>query len=190
MPRFFKSGPETGGDSNKVTAMSLYGELTGAARVVLLLAVPLLPGCVSLQVESLVGEPYRARPDGTVVQALEAEPAQPHVKLARLIATSQSADEDDLRNKIMARARQLGADAVVLGKADVLEGMGTGMGQSYGSTLDPGVPNSVFGGLGSGMPFFFDPWTYVQSTSDREEWTLYLSGVAIRYLDERAPGGV
>ncbi len=184
---FFAGAKNSGKAGTHVSFLHIV--LVGAARWSLpLAAVTLLAGCVSVRVEPLAREPYQARPEGTMVQALQAEPGQPHVKLARLIATSQSADEDDLRDKILARARLLGADAVVLGKADVIEGMG--MGQSYGSTLDPEVPNSIFGGLGSGMPFFFDPWTYVQSTSDRQEWTLYLSGVAIRYLDGSAPGGV
>ncbi len=60
------------------------------------------------------------------MQWLESEPDSPHVKLARIIATSQSADEDELREKILARAATLGADAVVMGKSDVLESVGTG----------------------------------------------------------------
>ena len=59
------------------------------------------------------------------MQWLESEPDSPHVKFARIIATSQSADEDELREKILARAATLGADAVVMGKSDVLESVGT-----------------------------------------------------------------
>lgn len=129
--------------------------------------------------------PIRPRLGQQSPAALEIEPARPHIKLARLIATSESADEDALRDKILASAGRLGADAVVMGKADVIEDMG--LGQTYQSTNSPEVQSSLFGGLGSGMPFFFDPWTYTQGTTDRTDWILYLSGVAIRYEDGGAP---
>jgi hypothetical protein len=108
------------------------------------------------------------------VEVLQAEPSRPHVKLARLTATSESADEDAARGKSLAYAHRLGADAVLLGKADVIETMGQG--SSYHSTLPPGMQSSIFGGMASGTPFFFDPWTYLQAPTDRVEWTLYLSG--------------
>jgi hypothetical protein len=142
-------------------------------------------GCVSVHVEPLVLEPYPPRLDGQPPVALQGEPARPNVKLARLIATSESADEDALRGKILQVAGKMGADAVVMGKADVLEG--ADLGQTYQSTNSPEVSSSLFGGLGSGVPFFFDPWTYVQAPTDRVEWTLYLSGIAIRYKDGAEP---
>lgn len=145
-----------------------------------LAASVLLAGCVSVQVEPLSSVRYPPRPDGTVIEALQTEPSRPHVKLARVTGTSESADEDAVRDKILAYAHRLGADAVVLGKADVIETMGQG--SSYQSTTPPDLQSSVFGGMGSGMPFFFDPWTYTQAPTDRVEWTLFLSGVAIRYV--------
>lgn len=151
-----------------------------------LAAAWLLAGCVTVQVETLSQDRYPALPSDRVVEVLRAEPARPHVRLARVTATSEYADEDALRDKIVAYARRFGADAVVLGKADVIESMGQG--QSYQSTLPPDMQSSIFGGMGSGMPFFFDPWTYAQASSDRVEWTLYLSGVAIRYMTDHGPG--
>ena len=62
------------------------------------------------------------------MQWLESEPDSPHVKLARIIATSQSADEDELREKILARAATLGADAVVMGSVTRYVKVGHGSG--------------------------------------------------------------
>ena len=93
-------------------------------------AVP--SGCVTLQIEPLTHETYPPHV-GDPVQLLETEPLSPHIKLARIIATSQSADEDRMKGKILARARTLGADAVVMGKFDILESMGEG--PLYESTL-------------------------------------------------------
>ncbi|MDE3118214.1 MAG: hypothetical protein KGL03_04275 [Nitrospirota bacterium] len=147
-----------------------------------------LTGCVSVQVEPLSLQPYPPRPGGATPMALEAEPAQAHVNLARFIATSNSdyVDEDTLRGKILAAADRYGADAVVMGKYDLIES--TRLGQTYQSTNAPGLGNSLFGGMGSGMPFFFDPWTYVQAPVDRVEYLQYQSGVAIRYVDGARPG--
>jgi len=137
-------------------------------------------GCVTVQVEPYVLEPFPPRPGQTPV-ALDGEPARPHVKIARLIATSSSADDDRMQGKILSTAGRMGADAVVMGKSDVIES--TGLGQSYQSTNAAGTGSSLFGGMGSGVPFFFDPWTYVQAPVDRVEYINYLSGVAIRYKD-------
>lgn len=150
------------------------------ALAVLLLAAEGLSACVSVQVEPYVLEPYPPRAQAPV--ELEAEPSRPHLKLARLVATSSSADDDALRSKIRSYAGEMGADAVVLGKADVIESQG--LGQTYQSTNAAGFgPGSVFGGMGSGMPFFFDPYTYVQAPVDRVEYLQYRSGLAIRYND-------
>lgn len=155
---------------------------------VMFLALAGLVGCVSVQVEPLSLEPYPPRPAGTAPAALEAEPAQSHVNLARFIATSDSdyVDEDTLRGKILAAAGRYGADAVVMGKYDLIES--NGLGQTYQSTNAPGLGNSLFGGMGSGMPFFFDPWTYVQASVDRVEYVQYQSGIAIRYKDGATTG--
>lgn len=162
--------------------------LRTASGCTLFLALAWLAGCVSVQVEPLSLEPYPPRPGGAPPASLEAEPAQPHVNLARFIATSDSdyVDEDQLRGKILTAAGGYGADAVVMGKYDLIES--NGMGQTYQSTNAAGVQNSLFGGMGSGMPFFFDPWTYVQAPVDRVEYLQYQSGIAIRYKDATRAG--
>ena len=149
-------------------------------------AIGLLVGCVAVRVEPLTHETYPPRAAVDQVQWLEQEPASPHVKLAKIIATSETADEDRLRDKILARAGALGADAVVLGKSDVLESMGSG--PLYESTLGPAANSfsPYAGGWGWWNPFYYDPWSFVQGAADQTGRTAYLSGTAIRYVHGEA----
>lgn len=160
--------------------------LNRATRFGLILsAFLLLVACVSVRVEPLTHESYPPRASREPVQWLETEPGSPHVKLARIIATSQSADEDRLRDKILARASMMGADAVVLGKSDVLESMGPS--PLYESTLGPAAGNfsPYAGGWGWWNPFYYDAWSFVQGASDQTGRTEYLSGTAIRYESQK-----
>ena len=134
-----------------------------------------------IRVKPLSAEQYAARPEYAVIDELNAEPERPYTKIAKLIATTQTDDEETVRQKMLEKGGTLGADAVVITKVDVLRHMGT---PRFQSTLDPEVRASVFsGGPGSGIPMFFDPWTYQQTQQDGTTWTLFLSGVAIRYVD-------
>lgn len=165
---------------------SFGGWLNRTARYGLILsAFLMLTACVSVRVEPLTHESYPPRGSGEPVQWLETEPASPHIELARIITTSQSADEDRLRDKILARAGTLGADAVVLGKFDVLESMGPS--PLYESTLGPAADSfsPYAGGWGWWNPFYYDPWSFVQGGADQTGRTEYLSGTAIRYQEER-----
>lgn len=165
------------------TAVRTSESIAANVRVVVLTAMLVLaPGCVSVRVEPLTQQHYPPRTGNQPVQTLSADPSRASVKLARIVATSQTADEDALRQRILTRARQLGADAVVLGKIDVLESFGSS--PLYESTLSPiGVGNgsSVWGPWGWWDPFYLDPWSYVQGAADQREWTTYLSGIAIRF---------
>jgi hypothetical protein len=145
---------------------------------VMLFALLTLAACVSIRVEPLTREVYPPNSDRKHVQWLETEPQAPHVKLARIIATSQSADEDEMRDKILARAATLGADAVVLGKSDVLESVGTGAIPQ--STMGPAEGSS-----GGWWPFYYDRWSFAQASVDETGLTEYLSGTAIRYLIDK-----
>lgn len=136
-----------------------------------------LAGCVSVRVEPLTGEVFPPN-SSKHVQWLESEPDSPHVKLARIIATSQSADEDEMREKILAHAATLGADAVVMGKSDVLESVGTGAAPQ--STMGP-----AGGSFGGWWPFYYDRWSFTQSSVDETGLTEYLSGTAIRYTNDK-----
>ena len=155
----------------------------------ILSAVLGLVACVSVRVEPLTHESYPPRISGEPVQWLETEPGSSYIELARIIATSQSADEDRLRDKILARASMMGADAVVLGKSDVLESMGSG--PAYESTLGPAEDSfSPYAGGWGGWPFYYDPWSFEQVAADQIGRTEYLSGTAIRYVSQKeAPHG-
>ena len=143
-----------------------------------------LVACVSIQVEPLSDRHFPAESESQPMPVLDAEPARPHLKLARIIATRQNASEDRLKENILSRARTLGADAIVLGTVDMIESMGTG--SAFQNTMSAtGVSTSLFGGWWS--PFYLDPWTYQQTSSDQTSWTMYLSGVAIKYLATDEP---
>lgn len=136
-----------------------------------------------IRVKPLADVQYAPKSQNTVVEELANEPQRPYTKIAKLIATTQTDDEQTVREKMVEKARTLGADAVFITKVDVLKHMGH---PRFQSTLDPEVQYSIFtGGPGSGIPLFFDPWTYQQTQQDGTTWTLFLSGVAIRYADSR-----
>lgn len=137
-----------------------------------------LTGCVSVRVEPLTHETYPPKKNSESLQWLESEPETPHLKLARIIATSQTADEDQLRKRILARAARLGADAVIMGKSDVLENVGAGSAPQ--STMGPAEGSS-----GGWWPFYYDRWSFAQSPTDETGFTEYLSGTAIRYVNEK-----
>jgi hypothetical protein len=139
--------------------------------------------CVSVKVDPLVPATFEPRAGKAQVATLDREPDQSHVEIARIIATSEHVSEETLRDKILSRAKELGADAVILGKADVRHFYGQG--PSYQSTAGPaGVSTSPFSGGGYWNPFRMDAWTFMQSAAGGESWTLHLSGVAIRYVSE------
>ena len=160
--------------------MAVRAVIVAARCSPLLYICALLSGCVSIRVEPLTQESYPPRERSARVQVLQTEPSTAHIKLARIIATSDSADEDQMREKILARAKTLGADAVVMGKFDILESMGAG--PLYESTLGPTADSfgSYSGGWGW-WPFYYDPWSFVQGSADQIGRTEYLSGVAVRF---------
>lgn len=150
----------------------------------LVFAAIVLSGCVSVRVEPLTHAAYAPRTNGNPVQWPDTEPNVPFIKLARIVATSDSADEEQLREKILARAGTLGADAVVMGKFDILESMGPSL--LYQSILGPTADsyNLYSSSWGWWNPFYYDPWSFVQSDADQVERTEYLSGTAIRYVND------
>ncbi len=114
-------------------ARTAQGIAPGVRAVALTIILGLVPGCVSVRVEPLTQQHYPPRNGIEPIQVLSAEPFRPSMKLARIVATSQTVGEDALREHILTRARQLGADAVILGKVDVLESIGPS--PLYESTL-------------------------------------------------------
>ena len=175
-PFSFRSVDEVFDDARTPCRCVLSIPCCQALRGVMLLGLLALAACVSVRVEPLTTEIYPPNSSAAQVKWLKFTPDAPHVKLARIIATSQSADEDALREKILARAATLGADAVVMGKSDVLESVGTGT-----------VPQSTMGPAGGSgwWPFYYDRWSFAQGSVDETGLTEYLSGTAIRYLHDQ-----
>lgn len=138
--------------------------------------------CVSVQMAPLTKQTYPPKPSSEPVEILETDPSQSYIKLAQITATSESAEEETLRDRILSRARQIGADAVVLGKADYTRSLGPS--PLFESTLSPAGTNySPYWG-GWWNPFYLDPWSFEQASADQARWTLYLSGLAIRYVQQ------
>lgn len=139
--------------------------------------------CVSVQMAPLTPHTYPPTPSSERIEALEEEPNRSYIKLAQITATSENAEEDTLRERILSRARQIGADAVVLGKADLIRTYGPS--PLFQSTLSPAGTNySPFWG-GWWNPFYLDPWSFEQGSADQARWTMYLSGLAIRYAQDK-----
>ena len=148
----------------------------------ILLAV-LSTACVSVKVDPLIPATFEPRPGQTAVATLEREPDRSHVEIARIIATSEHVSEETLRDRILSRARDIGADAVILGEADVRHFYGQG--PSYQSTASPaGMATNPFSGGGYWNPFRMDAWSFIQGAGGGESWMMHLSGVAIRYVSE------
>ncbi|HET6675904.1 MAG TPA: hypothetical protein VFG71_11210 [Nitrospiraceae bacterium] len=139
--------------------------------------------CVSVKVDPLVPATFEPRSGKEPVETLKREPDESHIEIARIIATSEHVSEDTLREKILSRAKELGADAVILGQADVRHFYGQG--PTFQSTAGPaGTTTSPFSGGGYWNPFRMDAWTFMQGAGGGESWMLHLSGVAIRYVSE------
>lgn len=105
-------------------ARTAQGIAPGVRAVALTIILGLVPGCVSVRVEPLTQQHYPPRNGIEPIQVLSAEPFRPSMKLARIVAPSQTVDEDALCERILTCTRQLDADDVILGKVDILEFMG------------------------------------------------------------------
>ncbi|WP_455379397.1 hypothetical protein [Petrachloros mirabilis] len=144
------------------------------------LAAVLLTGCASTRVEYFVDPPYPAQSPSHQIEWLSTEPNRPHVDLARLILGSANLSEESLRQKIIERARALGADAVV----------------TEGTASVASLPNppyyepSLLGPIGAGFglygygwytPYSSNPYLLTQGATDVPRVDRYLTGLAIRY---------
>ena len=142
-------------------------------RTTLLLLLALSSACVSVQVDPLSG------------QTFEPEPNRGYVQIARIVATSEYASEETLRDRILSQAKELGADAVVLGEADVrrLADRGPTFQSTMGSGIQGATSSSSYRS-GYWNPFRMDAWSFTQGAGGGQGWMLHMSGLAIRYVSD------
>ena len=95
----------TGSSVRDYTARTAQGFSPGVRAVALTTIHGATSGCVSVQMESLTQLHHHLRKGNEPVQVLSTGPFSSSMKLARIVATSQTVDEDALRERVLTRAR-------------------------------------------------------------------------------------
>ena len=151
-----------------------------ALGLCLLLLTVLLNGCGSTSVEYFVDPPYPAHDPKSQVEWLSTEPSRAYIELARITVGSTNLGKDALRQKIIDRARSLGADAVVAEASAIVNSLPNP--PFYERSL-LGPMGAAFGLYGYGWytPYASNPYLLTQGSTDIPRTDRYLSGLAIRY---------
>lgn len=151
-----------------------------APGLCLLLFIVLLNGCASTSVEYFVDPPYPAHDSKSQVEWLSTEPSRAYIELARITVGSTNLGKDALRQKIIDRARALGADAVVAEVGVVVNSLPN---PPYYERSLLGPMGAAFGLYGYGWytPYASNPYLLTQGSTDIPRTDRYLSGLAIRY---------
>jgi hypothetical protein len=159
--------------------------MTTLGRTILTLAVSaFLTGCVGTSTEYLTDRTYEPRSTATPVEWLTAEPARPHLEVARITVRSSNYSMETLRQTMLDRARALGADAIVPGVPMIVKSQ-TGSPYYEPGLLGPaGAAFSLYG-YGWYTPYSSNPYILTQGATDQPRIEHVLSGVAIRF--EEAP---
>lgn len=146
----------------------------------LLLLTGLLNGCASTSIEYFVDPPYPADGPKSQVEWLSTEPSRAYIELARITVGSTNLGKDALRQKIIDRARSLGADAVVAEASAIVNSLPNP--PFYERSL-LGPMGAAFGLYGYGWytPYASNPYLLTQGSTDIPRTDRYLSGLAIRY---------
>lgn len=155
-------------------------------KLALLLLAAMVSGCVGTRVEYFTDETYPARDQVEAVAWLAEAPAFPYLELARITVKSTNVGEESLRRSLSERARQLGADAVILETPVVVASAGP---TPY---YEPGIlgpSGAAFGLYGYGWysPYSSNPYVLVQGAVDQPRMERYLSAIVIRYQDDASP---
>jgi len=144
-----------------------------------------LTGCVGTRIEYFTDDSFQPRDSAAPVDWLTAEPARPHVEVARITVRSSNYSLETLRETMLERARGLGADAVVPDVPMVV------MSQPGSPYYEPGLlgpAGAAFGLYGYGWytPYSSNPYILTQGATDQPRIEHVLSGIAIRF-EERPP---
>lgn len=162
--------------------------MTTLGRTILTLALTaLLTGCVGTRIEYFTDTTYPPRNTTAAIDWIPAEPARPHVELARITVRSSNYSLETLRQTMLARARALGADAIVPEVPMVV------MSQPGSPYYEPGLlgpAGAAFGLYGYGWytPYSSNPYILTQGATDQPRIEQVLSGIAIRF--EETPADV
>ena len=155
--------------------------MTTLPRILLTLAVSaFLTGCVGTRVEYFTDTNYPPRRTAAPVEWLTAEPARPHLEVARITVRSSNYSVETLRHTMLERARALGADAIVPDVPMVV------MAQPGSPYYEPGLlgpAGAAFGLYGYGWytPYSSNPYILTQGATDQPRIEHALSGIAIRF---------
>lgn len=155
--------------------------MTTIGRTILTLMLTVsVTGCVGTRIEYFTDATYPPRGAAAPVEWLTAEPARPHVEVARITVRSSNYSMKTLQHTMLDRARALGADAIV---PDVPMVVKSQPGSPY---YEPGLlgPAGVaFGLYGYGWytPYSSNPYILTQGATDQPRIEHALSGIAIRF---------
>jgi hypothetical protein len=81
--------------------------------ILTLVLIASVTGCVGTRIEYFTDTTYPPRSTAAPVEWLTAEPARPHVEVARITVRSSNYSVETLQRTMLNRARALGADAIV-----------------------------------------------------------------------------
>lgn len=155
--------------------------MTTLGRTILTLAVTaLLTGCVGTRIEYFTDTTYPSRETAAPVDWLTAEPARPHVEVARITVRSSNYSLETLRHTMLDRARALGADAIVPDVPMVVRSQ-TGSPYFEPGLLGPAGVSFQLHGYGWYTPYSSNPYILTQGATDQPRIEHALSGIAIRF---------
>jgi hypothetical protein len=155
--------------------------MTTIGRTILTLAVSaFLSGCVGTSTEYFTDTTYSPRSSGAPVEWLTAEPARPHVEVARITVRSSNYSVETLRQAMLDRARALGADAILPGVPMIVKSQPGSPYYEPGLLGPAGAAFSLYG-YGWYTPYSSNPYILTQGATDQPRIERILSGVAIRF---------
>lgn len=155
--------------------------MTTLGRTILTVAVSaFLSGCVGTSTEYFTDTTYSPRSSGAPVEWLTAEPARPHVEVARITVRSSNYSMETLRQTMLDRARALGADAIVPGVPMIVKSQPGSPYYEPGLLGPAGAAFSLYG-YGWYTPYSSNPYILTQGATDQPRIEHVLSGVAIRF---------
>lgn len=148
--------------------------------ILTLVLIASVTGCVGTRIEYFTDTTYPPRGTAAPVEWLTAEPARPHVEVARITVRSSNYSVETLQRTMLDRARALGADAIVPDVPMVVKS------QSGSPYYEPGLlgpAGAAFGLYGYGWytPYSSNPYILTQGAMDQPRIEHALSGIAIRF---------